>query len=139
MKYTICFITILLNFLLDLHAGNKNDSLLKVLDKVISDRMVYTEKKAITLKELKLKKAQQKTLEKLYRLNTEIIHQYETFVCDSAEQYIHENIALAQKMAMKSTCWRAGFNWHLYIPYRACLFRLMIFSNLSILIHCPTI
>ena len=45
MKYTICFITILLNFLLDLHAGNKNDSLLKVLDKVISDRMVYTEKK----------------------------------------------------------------------------------------------
>ena len=87
MKYTICFITILLNFLLDLHAGNKNDSLLKVLDKVISDRMVYTEKKAITLKELKLKKAQQKTLEKLYRLNTEIIHQYETFVCDSAEQY----------------------------------------------------
>ena len=98
MKYTICFITILLNFLLDLHAGNKNDSLLKVLDKVISDRMVYTEKKAITLKELKLKKAQQKTLEKLYRLNTEIIHQYETFVCDSAEQYIHENIALAQKM-----------------------------------------
>ena len=83
---------------MDLHAGNKNDSLLKVLDKVISDRMVYTEKKAITLKELKLKKAQQKTLEKLYRLNTEIIHQYETFVCDSAEQYIHENIALAQKM-----------------------------------------
>ena len=67
MKYTICFITILLNFLLDLHAGNKNDSLLKVLDKVISDRMVYTEKKAITLKELKLKKAQQKALPVEYR------------------------------------------------------------------------
>lgn len=98
MKHTICFITILLGSLLELHAVNENDSLLKVLDKVISDRLMYTQQKENTIKELKLKKAQQKTLEELYRLNSEIIHQYETFVCDSAEQYIHENIALAQKM-----------------------------------------
>lgn len=98
MKHTICFITILLGSLLELHAVNENDSLLKVLDKVISDRLMYTQQKENTIKELKLKKVQQKTLEELYRLNSEIIHQYETFVCDSAEQYIHENIALAQKM-----------------------------------------
>lgn len=102
MKHTICFITILLGSLLELHAVNENDSLLKVLDKVISDRLMYTQQKENTIKELKLKKAQQKTLEELYRLNSEIIHQYETFVCDSAEQYIHENIALAQKMGNKT-------------------------------------
>lgn len=98
MKHTIIFITILLGSLLDLHAGNENDSLLKVLDKVISDRLVYTQKKEATIKELKLKKADQKTLDDLYKLNSQILHQYETFVCDSAEQYIHENIALARQM-----------------------------------------
>ena len=51
MKYTLCFITILLGSLLDLHANSENDSLLKVLDKVISERLVYTEKKEATIKE----------------------------------------------------------------------------------------
>ena len=53
MKHTLCFITILLGSLLDLYANNENDSLLKVLDKVISERLVYTEKKEATIKELK--------------------------------------------------------------------------------------
>ncbi len=101
MKHTLCFITILLGSLLDLYANNENDSLLKVLDKVISERLVYTEKKEATIKELKAKKKEQKTLDDMYRLNSEILHQYETFICDSAEQYIHENIALAQKMGNK--------------------------------------
>lgn len=89
MKHTFCFITILLGSLLDLYANNENDSLLKVLDKVISERLVYTEKKEATIKELKAKKKEQKTLDDMYRLNSEILHQYETFVCDSAEQYIN--------------------------------------------------
>ena len=98
MKHTLCFITILLGSLLDLYANNENDSLLKVLDKVISERLVYTEKKEATIKELKAKKKEQKTLDDMYRLNSEIISQYSTFVCDSAEQYINENIEIAQKM-----------------------------------------
>lgn len=98
MKYTLCFITILLGSLLDLHANSENDSLLKVLDKVISERLVYTEKKEATIKELKAKKKEQKTLDDMYRLNSEILHQYETFVCDSAEQYINENIEIAKKL-----------------------------------------
>ena len=60
MKHTLCFITILLGSLLDLYANNENDSLLKVLDKVISERLVYTEKKEATIKELKAKKKEQK-------------------------------------------------------------------------------
>lgn len=98
MKYTLCFITILLGSLLDLHANSENDSLLKVLDKVISERLVYTEKKEATIKELKAKRKEQKTLDDMYRLNSEILHQYETFVCDSAEQYINENIEIAKKL-----------------------------------------
>ena len=53
MKHTLCFITILLGSLLNLYANNENDSLLKVLDKVISERLVYTEKKEATIKKQK--------------------------------------------------------------------------------------
>jgi hypothetical protein len=91
-----------LGSLLDLYANNENDSLLKVLDKVISERLVYTEKKEATIKELKAKKKEQKTLDDMYRLNSEILHQYETFVCDSAEQYINENIEIAKKLDNKT-------------------------------------
>ena len=84
--------------MLQLCARNENDSLLKALDKIISDRLVYTERKKATIEELKLKKTEQNTLNNLYHLNIEIIHQYETFVCDSAERYIHENIGIAEQM-----------------------------------------
>lgn len=83
--------------ILRLHAGNENDSLLRVLDKVISERQQYTEKKQAIIKELKLKKAEQHTLDEQYQLNSEIISQYETFICDSAEQYIHKNIKNAEE------------------------------------------
>ena len=132
MKHTLCFITILLGSLLDLYANNENDSLLKVLDKVISERLVYTEKKEATIKELKAKKKEQKTLDDMYRLNSEILHQYETFVCDSAEQYINENIEIAKKLDNKTYLLEGRLQLALFIPYRGCLFKLMIFSNQSI-------
>lgn len=97
MKRTLWLTFILLNSLFYLHADNRNDSLLKALDKVISERSAYTRKKEATIEELKAKKARQTTPKDLYNLNKQIIHQYETFVCDSAEQYIHENIELAKK------------------------------------------
>lgn len=98
MKYTLCFILFIISSVLQLCARNENDSLLKALDKIISDRLVYTERKKATIEELKLKKTEQNTLNNLYHLNIEIIHQYETFVCDSAERYIHENIGIAEQM-----------------------------------------
>lgn len=101
MKRTLWFTFFLLNSLFHLHASSENDSLLKVLDKVISERGVYTQEKEATLKELKIKKSKQNTPKDLYHLNKEIIHQYETFVCDSAELYIHENIEIATKMGNK--------------------------------------
>lgn len=97
MKHTLCFILFIITSVLQLSARNENDSLLKVLDKVISERLIYTDKKKATLEELKSRKMELNSLDDLYQLNTEIIHQYETFVCDSAERYIHENIGIAEK------------------------------------------
>ncbi len=92
----------LLNSLFCLYAEDyENDSLLKVLDKVISERFVYTQKKETAIKELKIKKSGLHTIEDIYKLNKEIVRQYETFVCDSAEQYIHENIELSEKIGNK--------------------------------------
>lgn len=101
MKRTFCFVFFLIGSLFYLFAGNGNDSLLKVLDKVISERMVYTEKKESVIRELKAKKEKMNDLLDSYHLNAEIIHQYETFVCDSTEQYIHENIEIAKKIGNK--------------------------------------
>lgn len=78
MKNTICVILFSVMSVLRLHAGNENDSLLRVLDRVISD-------------------AEQHTLDEQYQLNAQIISQYETFICDSAEQYIHKNIKNAEE------------------------------------------
>ena len=55
MKRTLWFIFFLLNSLFYLYADSENDSLLKVLDKVISERLIYTQKKEATIKELKKK------------------------------------------------------------------------------------
>ena len=101
MKYTFWLTLFLSGFLLKLSAANQNDSLLRVLDKVISERQIYTVKKEATIKDLLKKKAEQNTLDEQYHLNTEIIRQYETFICDSAEQYIHANIKIAERKGDK--------------------------------------
>lgn len=132
MKHTLCFITILLGSLLNLYANNENDSLLKVLDKVISERLVYTEKKEATIKELKAKKKEQKTLDDMYRLNSEILHQYETFVAILRNSTLMRILRSLRNWIIKPICWKEGCNWLLFIPYRGCLFKLMIFSNQSI-------
>lgn len=99
MKHTFWLIIFILVSSSRLHAGNnQNDSLLSVLDKVITNRSEYTEKKKAAISKLVLEKNKQKDSEKLYHLNNEIIRQYESFVCDSAERYINENIEIAQKI-----------------------------------------
>ena len=55
MKRTLWFIFFLLNSLFYLYADSENDSLLKVLDKVISERLIYTQKKRSYHKRIKEK------------------------------------------------------------------------------------
>ena len=66
MKRTLWFIFFLLNSLFYLYADSENDSLLKVLDKVISERLIYTRKKEATIKELKKKKLNKEITDEQY-------------------------------------------------------------------------
>lgn len=81
-----------------LYALGEIDLLLKQLDKTIADRQVYTEKKRSEIAQLKQRRLNAKSLEERYRINNEITKHYETFICDSAEYYIAENIELAKQM-----------------------------------------
>ncbi len=97
MKKIISIAFLLFPFLC-LYSSNQTDSLLRILDKTIANRVEYTQKKELRIKELKQRKQVVKKLDELYQINREIISQYQSFVCDSAERYIHENLKLAEKL-----------------------------------------
>ncbi len=81
-----------------LYASNQVDSLLRVLDKTISQRLEFTQKKELRIRDLQQKKINIKKLDQLYQINRDIIDQYQSFVCDSAERYIQENCRLAERL-----------------------------------------
>lgn len=84
-----------------LGAIDKKDSLLNELDKVILKRPAYLEQKEATIAVLKNKKKQLQDLDDIILINREIINQYNSFICDSAEFYIKENLAIARKLDKK--------------------------------------
>jgi hypothetical protein len=79
-------------------AKNEADSLLKVLDKTISERPVYTANKEIKIRELKQKISTRNSLEERYHIYKDIISEYESFLCDSAVAYIEKNILIAEQL-----------------------------------------
>jgi hypothetical protein len=97
MKNTFFPIILLIGISTNLFARNEINSLLKKLDQTIVDKSVYTKKKEDKIALLKQKRLDVKSLEELYLINKDIIEQYETFICDSAQNYIAENIKLAQQ------------------------------------------
>lgn len=80
---------------------NKTDSLLKELDKVISQRDNFLRIKEEKISELKEKKQKAKTLEEQININRDIIDEYNSFICDSAEHYISQNLEIAKKLNNK--------------------------------------
>lgn len=98
MKNAALFLLFILYPVFGFSSVNKTDSLLKVLDKVIPERIKYTEAKETKIRELKELKRQAKHPEDIYNINREIINQYQSFVCDSAEFYINENFSIAEKL-----------------------------------------
>ena len=79
----------------------ETDSLLKVLDRVISERFRYTEVREAKIIELKQRKKYVTDINSLVDINREIINQYNSFICDSAEFYINENLSLANRLNNK--------------------------------------
>lgn len=84
-----------------LYANSELDSLLTVLDKTIANRSYYIQQKEKEIQDLKDKKKELSNLNGIYRLNSNIIRQYESFICDSAELYIQENIEISKRLNNK--------------------------------------
>ncbi len=80
------------------YSNHRVDSLLKVLDRTVSRRAMYEMKKKSDISELKQEKSKLQDITSIYYTNNRIISQYESFVCDSAESYIHENIRIAKQL-----------------------------------------
>ncbi len=101
MKYILPFILIIILPCSLLGVENKTDSLLKELDKVISKRSNYLEIKEKKISDLKQEKELLSNEEEILDINREIINQYNSFICDSAEYYIKENLAIARQLDKK--------------------------------------
>lgn len=85
-------------FCQNVYATKEVDSLLKVLDKAIADREGYTAIKETRIDTIKKKLKNQGSLEDKYRLNNDIILEYQSFKCDSALAYIERNIQIAKDL-----------------------------------------
>jgi hypothetical protein len=83
---------------MNIYAKNETDSLLKVLDRTISERSVYAAEKMQKINDLKLKLVNNLSLEEEYEVNKSIISEYESFICDSAIAYIKKNRQIAEKL-----------------------------------------
>ncbi|MDR1502583.1 MAG: DUF6377 domain-containing protein [Prevotella sp.] len=84
-----------------IYSKNEIDSLLKVLDKTISERPTYMKEKILRIDRLKLKLNNSLPLNKTFSINEDIIAEYESFACDSAIAYIDKNIEIAKKLNNK--------------------------------------
>jgi hypothetical protein len=77
------------------------DSLLPVLDQTIAQRETYMQQKNKRIEALKQRKQSLHTATDIYNINWDIIRQYESFMCDSTEVYINQNIELARQTGNK--------------------------------------
>lgn len=75
--------------------GREMDSLLSVLDKVISNRDGYLAEKEARVAALKEQRMHMRSEREVFAKNEEIINEYESFVCDSAKAYLRENLRIA--------------------------------------------
>ena len=95
----VCVIFILIIFTGSVFSMERDtDSLLKVLDEVIKEHSDYTKIREARIVDLKERKKQLRDLDDIININREIIEQYNSFICDSAEFYIHENLKLARQL-----------------------------------------
>ena len=77
---------------------NEIDSLLRVLDKTIAERAVYTAEKEQKIDEIKRVLQNERSPKERFQLNNRLIGEYQSFICDSALRYIDRNIQLANDL-----------------------------------------
>lgn len=72
--------------------------LLQTLNEAIDNQSVYTDNKKAEIEVLRQRKLRAQSTEDIYRINREIIGNYELFICDSAEYYIRQNLRIARNL-----------------------------------------
>lgn len=77
--------------------SNRNDSLLRVLDKVIKEKEAYVIQKENRIRQLKLELLSQQITEQQYYTTSKLIEEYTAYISDSAFIYIDRNKSLATK------------------------------------------
>lgn len=79
-------------------AGSEIVDLLKELDRAISERPVHKAEKETKIRQLKQEMAQALSLDEQYHIAGDIIDQYMSFTCDSAEAYINKRLEIAGRL-----------------------------------------
>lgn len=104
---------ILCSLFISVQVSSKNeiDSLLKILDRTISERYIYTAEKETKISDLKSQLKDQSSLMDKYRINGRIISEYESFLCDSAIAYINNNIEIAEKLDNKELIYESNLQY----------------------------
>ncbi len=98
---TITYIFLFFPYLFAKNTGREIDSLLQALDKAIADRPRYTLEKQKKIEGIKQLIRKEATAERRFRLQEDLISEYQSFKCDSALVYIEHNLELAK--ALKNT------------------------------------
>ena len=101
--------------------------LLRTLNAAIDSSEVYTGYKKARIEELRLRKSGARSTEDIYRINCEIIDNYESFLCDSAEYYVLQNIRIARSLGNPDHL----SGWRSSTPFRGFSCRPTTFSGLS--------
>ncbi len=92
--YSICF-TLLGT--VSLSAVNEQDSLLRVLDKVIAERTIYVRIREERINHLKQQAREVRNQpDELYRLQRELFNEYKAYSCDSAISCLNANLKIAR-------------------------------------------
>ena len=112
MKYIVEIVGLCLLLLSPLRAvgADRRDSLLNELDKVIANRQHYSDLKQQKIDSLKEKRRRSESLEETFQVNAALFSAYSTFVCDSAERYIHENIRIAEMLGNENALLESRLN-----------------------------
>lgn len=96
MRIKIFFLLLIINTFYGFALDAKLDSLLKVLDQVISQNESFTSMRAGQISMLKNRLKQDSlSYDEHYRLNNELYERYRSYLCDSAIYYLSNNIKLA--------------------------------------------
>lgn len=99
MKNLILTILLLLgNSAVVLCSDAKPDDLVRDLEQAIRNRDGYTGSKQAHIEALQQQKMRTRSTDEIYAINSELIDNYETFVCDSAEYYILQNMQIARDL-----------------------------------------